>query len=428
MLPTKLYLDTARLGQTSPSALQAQIDFARLTAEDPSSLYFEEFLRDGVDACPEIADQFPGLAHWHGIADLKRRLASMAGDPDQLRVLLANRSAELMRLAARCQFQVCRNVLVTDLSWPNRLAILKEEAARAGGRVTMAQISRSIMRDRCSSDDVCHHLSRVYATQECDGLFLPIVSNLGVHLPVAKIVAALRSVGPVVYTIADGAQALNHVDLTEPMKASDFIVAGTHKWLRSGQQMGIGLIPCPMAADSIDGNWGDHVLRFSLSDPLFRLIEYVEAKGLPDALETVNLNPVFACHGALLGHCSDTWECRLNHFRRFISLMIQLCRDSGWKPALSSGGFSSGILVLRVRDTQLTETDPNAVRTQLSKFGISASTYPAGIIRLSAPVSRLNAEQLCIIHKALICLSPSFQNTPRVSETLLKTYSGQVLP
>ena len=397
MLPTKLYLDTARLGQTSPSALQAQIDFARLTAEDPSSLYFEKFLRDGVDACPEIADRFPGLAHWHGIADLKRRLASMAGDPDQLRVLLANRSAELMRLAARCQFQVCRNVLVTDLSWPNWLAILKEEATRAGGRVTMAHISRAIMRARCSSDDVCHHLSRVYATHECDGLFLPIVSNLGVHLPVAKIVTALRTVSPVNYTIADGAQALNHVDLTEPMKASDFIIAGAHKWMRAYLPMAIGFL----------GNYAVNTNASILActeteiakqdDPLVRMTQ----SDNNDYAETVNLSPFAACSGAL------TDIQMLNPSRHPClsptnsNAIVAVSRTTSWQPITPKNEFRSSILLIRSQLPQIRRSAPFAIRANLHRTGVTASSYPAGYVRVSVPSESITPEQRCILAQAL---------------------------
>lgn len=401
MLPTKLYLDTARLGQTSPSALQAQIDFARLTAEDPSSLYFEKFIRDGVDACPEIADRFPGLAHWHGIADLKRRLASMAGDPDRLRVLLANRSAELMRLAAHCQFQVCRNVLVTDLSWPNWLAILKEEATRAGGRVTMAHISRAIMQDRCSSDDVCHHLSQVYATHECDGLFLPIVSNLGVHLPVAKIVAALRTVGSVNYTIADGAQALNHVDLTEPMKVSDFIVAGAHKWLCAGQPLGIGICSSIVGTDVEAVS----VQAVSVDDSLFAGSRRMTADGENGSMETVNLSPFFACSGALTDAEAPVLnvasESRIRNTFRLAKLFV----GSDWIRMATTNELQAGILLIRPADPSVFARN---VRPHFMEHGIAVSTYADGTVRVSAPVEDVNTSQELLVRGAL-------RNMPRGS-------------
>jgi len=41
-----IYLDTARLGRACPSAFRTQLDFNRLSADDPS-MYSEDFLRDG---------------------------------------------------------------------------------------------------------------------------------------------------------------------------------------------------------------------------------------------------------------------------------------------------------------------------------------------------------------------------------------------
>lgn len=116
-MPPLLYLDTARLGQMTPAARDAQLDFVRLSAEEPSSLYFEEFLRGGFSAWPESYQRrFPGLRNWNGVSGLKQGLLQLAGAPDNWRVLLANRSLSLVNLAVRCQFRVCRNVLATDLS------------------------------------------------------------------------------------------------------------------------------------------------------------------------------------------------------------------------------------------------------------------------------------------------------------------------
>lgn len=62
MAASVLYLDTARLGQTSPSTLKAQIDFSRLTAEQPSSLYTDRFLAGGIEAAPSLgARDSPGF-------------------------------------------------------------------------------------------------------------------------------------------------------------------------------------------------------------------------------------------------------------------------------------------------------------------------------------------------------------------------------
>ncbi|MEM8736853.1 MAG: hypothetical protein AAGG44_21665, partial [Planctomycetota bacterium] len=84
----ELYLDTARLGQTTPSALKAQLDFARLTCEAPSSLYFEDYLQSGDSTAGRFAAHNQGIQGWHGIATLQQKLCEFAGCPETHRVML----------------------------------------------------------------------------------------------------------------------------------------------------------------------------------------------------------------------------------------------------------------------------------------------------------------------------------------------------
>lgn len=62
-------MDTARLGRMTPAAQRAQPDLVRLSAEEPTSLYFEEFLKDGFNAwLSSYQNRFPGLQSWSGVA------------------------------------------------------------------------------------------------------------------------------------------------------------------------------------------------------------------------------------------------------------------------------------------------------------------------------------------------------------------------
>ena len=70
-----LYLDTARLGQLSPRACRASVDFARFASEHGASLYLTDFLRHGFQVLPPaICDSYPGIAGWAGVASLKDSL------------------------------------------------------------------------------------------------------------------------------------------------------------------------------------------------------------------------------------------------------------------------------------------------------------------------------------------------------------------
>ena len=101
-MPTPLYLDTARLGRISPGAQQAHLEFVRLAAEEPSSLYFEDFLQHGSTTWPDSYQRrFPALMRWPGINGLKGQLAQVAGCRASSRVLIASRSLQLMALTGQ---------------------------------------------------------------------------------------------------------------------------------------------------------------------------------------------------------------------------------------------------------------------------------------------------------------------------------------
>ena len=131
------YLDTARLGQMTPAAKDAQLDFVRLSAEEPSSLYFEQFLRDGFSAWPTFyQERFPGLHTWTGVSGLKHSIRQLVDAPDDWQVLLASRSLSLVNLASSCMFRVCRNLLDTDLSGPTYERAIAGKACLNGNRIT----------------------------------------------------------------------------------------------------------------------------------------------------------------------------------------------------------------------------------------------------------------------------------------------------
>jgi hypothetical protein len=131
-----LYLDTARLGRMSLGAYRASADYLALVGCEGGSAYFGRFLRGGLASCPDpMADRYPGLRSWNGIAALKQSLRRLAGSRPDLPVLVAARSAQLMKLAARLLFQRCRRILAVDLGWPGYHAILAAEGHRLAREV-----------------------------------------------------------------------------------------------------------------------------------------------------------------------------------------------------------------------------------------------------------------------------------------------------
>src|SRR5207253_3104541 len=128
-----LYLDTARLGLMAPKVSQALQSLTQLASSEGLSSRFDDFLQDGFYAWPSsLQRQFPGLADWRGILEMKTAVRSQVGLTSDEPAFLASRSVSLMKVAARMLFQRCRRVLVTDLDWPGYVNILRHECRRVG--------------------------------------------------------------------------------------------------------------------------------------------------------------------------------------------------------------------------------------------------------------------------------------------------------
>ena len=164
-MPTRLYLDTARLGLMSRGAQQIYIDFIRFAGEEGGSLYLDRFLRTGIRGWPQsLQRRFPALRAWNGISHLKEGLKDLAEAPTDWQVLLANRSAHLMRIAAGLLFRLCRNVLVTDLTWPSYRLILQRVRRLSGNRLTEVSLRSRILRHAVAEDEVVDEIVRCYLT------------------------------------------------------------------------------------------------------------------------------------------------------------------------------------------------------------------------------------------------------------------------
>ncbi len=235
-----LYLDTARLGRMSPGARRAVHSFTDMIGEEGGSLYSEQFLRHGLSACPApFQDRYSGLTSWSGVGELKSALRGLVGTPSELPVLLAHRSAVLMRLAARLLFHPCRNVLVTDLGWPGYHDILFDVARRTGRSVTVVPLRDRVLGGRVGAEEVVDEVRRHYSSANCDGLFLPAVSNLGARLPLEAIVRSIDAEHELRFVVVDGAQDFCHASADLGSGFCDLYLSGCHKWLGAYHPLGI---------------------------------------------------------------------------------------------------------------------------------------------------------------------------------------------
>ena len=187
-MPTELYLDTARFGQTGVRAQEALRDFVRLSGEEGGSQLLINFVRNGAG---EFGRRYPGLAAWHGVPEFKRSLRSVAGFTRETDVLVAARSSQLMRLAALALFRRCGRVLHTDLEWPGYLAILSAEGDRVRRETVSVPVRDAVLSGTLTRDGLVRKLADSFRAMGCEGLFLSDVSYEGVRLPVSELLEEL---------------------------------------------------------------------------------------------------------------------------------------------------------------------------------------------------------------------------------------------
>ena len=396
-----LYLDTARLGRMTTQARQADHAFADWAAEEGGSVYFERFLRSGLRELPtDLATRHAGLAGWHGIDHLIQSLRTVAGAPAGRPVLLANRSAQLMKLAARVLFHPCWNVLTTDLDWPGYRSILDAECRRADRRVTTVPVRAAAMQHGITAGELVERVRHTFVESGCDGLFLTAVSNDGVRLPVSQIVGALDP-DRVQFAVVDGAQDFCHTG--SDFRSCDLYLAGAHKWLGAyhplglafyGRRRSVGRIRTILNAMSAAGD---------LDDPLVRRTFEPGGSAGGRVPETVGIAPLLTCQGA-----ADDATCRDRdhpdgHDRQLANAVAVAATalDAGWTPSGLHDSLRTGILMLRADGDRLAGVDADVVRDRIRRQGVSLTTYPGGLARLSMPTTPLSASDCDRIRHAL---------------------------
>ena len=404
-MSTCLYLDTARLGQMCGEAQRADRDFARLAGEEAGSLYYDLFLRAGFySLSPTLRSRYPGLSDWSGVPSLKSRIKIALGLPRTRPLLLASRSAVLVRLACRALCRRCENVLVTDMLWPAYRAILEDECRRQQRTLTTIPLEHAILRDRIGETELVDRALECYSGENCDGLFLSAVTCRGVRLPVPELVAAVSQVRRPGFVAVDAAQAVNHMPLGLTAPHCDFLIAGCHKWLRAYHPMGLGFC-CRGTADRVLAEVSrDMAERGQLDDPLLRFTWELENDLCDSFSETVNIAPLFTTAAAV----SRLWHSprgRIEEFDRQLTntdRVAEIAESSGWQPVRPAIPMRSGILLLqakrRLRPALHRQTPC------VSPFGIADSRCrrtSAGLIRTSFLADTLSPPGLNQLRSAL---------------------------
>ncbi len=408
----RFYMDTARLGQACPAAMQVQCEFARLAAYDPS-LCSIGFLRDGVTAWDEESrEQFTALNSWLGIEQLKRHLATAFGVADAERIFLANQTSRLVRIAARTMFRQCRRVLTTDLNWPAWQSIVSDEATRHGGRIVQVDIANDVLKDCATAADVVDSMATAFERNSCDGLFIPAVSSLGIRLPVSSLVQRLKQRHELRFVMVDGAQAFCHVPLAEVMESCDVLIAGCHKWLGAQMPMGIAVAGNALTAEQFRFVAESGAVD-AFSDPLMHLTEQLRSNRVNRYLETVNVVPMLTANATLAAQASastatasgaatggDRVNDALEIRRRNAHQLIVIMDDTLWKPIHVDDSIGSAIVLAQSINPSLTMHEPESLQFVFRQHGISLSAYSGGLLRFSLPAKILQPHDMKLISHA----------------------------
>lgn len=389
----------------SERARLAHVDYVRLAGLEGCSLYFERLLQNGFDAWPlSLRLDYPSLSDWQGVPELKRSLRQPVGLPESSPVLLANRTAELIRLATRLLCARCTRVLVCDLGWPSYRRILEQARISSRVGVTTVSLRSAIFGKQFTKTEIIDRIVSHYARMSCDGIFLPAVSHEGVRLQVDTICDAIsRRVGRPRFIVVDGAQAFCHVPDELGLEHCDFFLSGSHKWLQGHVPMGIGFLPNEDFASKILAAAHRMIIGNELDDPLLTFIRQLEGDVLEMFSETVSLSSLFSCRAAIAERESAGMSVarQFEQRRRNAVKLLNAIDGIGWVAKTMASELSSGIVLLQVVDPKLRGASSGLVREFFLTQGISLTCYDDGLVRLSMSDRPWRNEELNMLTQAL---------------------------
>jgi hypothetical protein len=387
----------------SLTAQRAQADFARMAGEVGGAIRIEDLLLNGFDSLPaSLQRRFPSLSSWRGLGQLKESLRRIAGFDSRL--LLAARSAELMKFAAILLCRPCENILVTDLGWPPYHRILDAVSRAAGRRVTSVLLAHDVIGRQLTAEEVADKVSSEFIQHGCDGLFVTSVNNYGVRLPVGQIIRAIGN--RCRFAVVDGAQDFCHVGEDAPADCCDLYLAGCHKWLGGYHPLGIAMFGRRRSRGIIESVL-DRLLKLGkLSDPLLNFVQRIEGEKNCDPGETVNLTALFASAGAASDAAMNSeQEAQLAIRRKNGDAAAKTASHAGWKPCRPDKSLESGILLVKATTDRAMKLEPDQCRAEFQQHGVALTAYDEGLLRLSMPAHPITTSDLDLLRTSLISVA-----------------------
>lgn len=388
-----IYLDTARLGKVSPTAMAIQTDYLRFSAEQGSSHALRDLLTAGGQAWPKYWQRsYPLLAKWRGISQFKERLRKIVGAKDSSNVILANRPHALMLLAAHLLVRSSTCILTTDLAWPPFQKTLSQVAEKFGRRIVRVRL-RHLIQGGGDADAITQMISKAYQLASATALFLPAITHDGIQLPLGQIAERIRKERELRFFVVDGAQHLAHGVTTISEMHCDYYLAGTHKWLRSLYPLGVAIYAHRGSNDLIVTTRDELRSLGILNDPLVFFASQLEGQKCDEVTETINLSALLSAYGATLD--AKPAEERKNLFSVQLASAVaagERAKNHGWRVRHLSDDLRSGIQMLRPPATWT--SDFTELQRHFEQSGIVATTYQNGTVRLSFPQSALAQDAL----------------------------------
>lgn len=365
-------------------------------------MYGEVFFRDGSRDWPEARlREYPAFDCWKGVESFKTKLADHFGVESTQDVFLASRSAQLVRTAARLMFRTCRNVLTSDLNWPQWQSIVTDEAARSGQQISVASLRNAVLMDQLSADEITERLSSTFMNNDCDGVFLPAVNNLGIRLPLAGLLSRLKPTGRLRFILIDAAQSFCHLPEPSPGVLTDVTITGCHKWLRGSLPLGIAACGRPLVAEQIRTILNSNGSS-DLDDPLLRFSQQICGRSVDKFSETVNVAPLFSANSAIRTprvnkrSLAEQLGCQLTN----VDSIKRAADGTSWNIVKTDDSLRTGIVLMRSSSSEIYDTDCEILRSRFRQQGVALSTYPHGLIRVSAPTETVSEQSIDTLAEA----------------------------
>lgn len=375
LAPTRLYLDTARLGLMIPSAQRANADFAKLLSEEGLSLYATRWLAEGSNAMPAgFVERFPGLADWPGIGGFEEIVCRLADLSSTSRVLFASRSTALARLAVAELVTRCERPLTVDLLWPCYQALLAKACRRRGKPLTIVRVRKHILQNQANIADTVRQVADAFHQYGCDGVFVPSVTHDGVRFPAAALLRAIARTEGGTFSVVDGAQALGHLTTDDSAPIADIYLSNAHKWLGAGFPLGMAI--CRGDRGSKAPPCHDSLLS------LTRQIASGQSRAFGETVHTASLVTGWA---AVSDALSRDRQQEAHHQLVNRKLLVGVANAIGWLPVEPQSEFRTGVVLLRAPTQRIRRLSSAELSESFNRLGVAVTCYPGGQVRLSAP-------------------------------------------